>query len=353
MCNLFYVNMRRIVYIVLVVAVLSSCDKELPSVPTEHFDEIVNVEPVKRVSLDNYDVFKPTKIVVYKDWYVFRDLAEPENQITCISKDFSKKTSCLNQGNGSLDVAGRFGIDADDDSIFVYNSNLKKILSLTCQGDTFVIVNSQNGWSPSSAAHFVSRCRYIEPSKIDTCMFKLVDNNGNSLSCAPYPKDENLMNLGHMKQNSIYLNTSYVHSPDGSHYAWGVTNTSVIGFGDIVGDSIMPRVEYTYSSLKIGTIKKFDVDRVVPDRENIVNVISGASSEKYAIFLYSGAKYADKNQTGHNLLVYKWDGTPYVRITCKENLISICYDESNGYILAIAYEPDPLLVFYNVRKVLK
>ncbi len=57
----------KYICIALLLIVVSSCAKVLPSSPTEHFDVVKKIEPIKVIDLGEYDILRPKILVKYKD----------------------------------------------------------------------------------------------------------------------------------------------------------------------------------------------------------------------------------------------------------------------------------------------
>ena len=76
-----------------------------------------------------------------------------------------------------------------------------------------------------------------------------------------------------------------------------------------------------------------------------------ACDNTYVYALYSGRTFNEHGMLSHhckNLLVYDWEGNPIKRYLLDIPLYSMQYDEKNRVIYGIAYNPEGVLVEYQL-----
>ena len=90
-----------------------------------------------------------------------------------------------------------------------------------------------------------------------------------------------------------------------------------------------------------------------PFEDNIEGFIDACSTDEYIYILYSGRSIEDPAINTHEqaclsnqILVYDWDGNPIVKYTSDIDLKYICVNDNGKIIYSIAYDPDPVLVYF-------
>ncbi|MBP5365461.1 MAG: hypothetical protein J6Y82_06020 [Bacteroidales bacterium] len=352
--------MRLVSFVIVVALFLSACNnKQLSNNPLEHFEIVKELGTKRIIDLGDYDILSPRNIEVCNGWYFFREVNSADATVKCISTDLSKNAKGLPQGNGPWEVVGRTVLCVIDDTVRVIDSNHKRIFSVYIVNDSLRISLAKENCLVNTTSIPLSIDRYIEMSRIDSMMYRLVDTQGNTISKVMYPQDVSLNQYNWMAQNSIYMNTEIACSPDKKHYAWGVMYYGLFGFGEITNtDSLSLKTVYEYFPPKIKDLVEHKGDRlrIVTEDDNITSTISCEGTEKYVLFLYSGKPYNNNGRLddwyADDILIYKWDGTPYKRLKTNKRMASIKYDAERNVLCGIAYAPEAVLVEYDMTGIL-
>ncbi|MBQ3618657.1 MAG: hypothetical protein II939_10950 [Bacteroidales bacterium] len=334
---------KRLIYL-LILIVLAGCTTNPKSFPYEVFTDSVTVAPSKVVELSDYNVLIGWNFVRYKEWLIFRDAPSvTHNCIKAISPDFTKTSEAINMGNGPCDISQATSFLIYNDSLFLHDFNLSKMIHLDIVNDS-IVANPYKTFSTKSMLTLIpfAEQRFLSASIIDSALIRITDLNDSVYFRQPYPPDETLQNMESFTQQAIYVNTSYTISPSKDKIAFGVFETGIYGFGRIITrdslhfDKIIP-----YYSIKNYHIVE---PYLIPDSTHILNVTSATSSDKYVFFLHHGGERWEifKMIQSHRILVYTWDGEPYKMLTFKENpnLAKIVYDPERNILYGIALNPE-------------
>ena len=342
----------KYICIALLLIVVSSCAKELSSSPTEHFDVVKKIKPIKEIDLGEYDILRPTALLKYKDWYVFEDVSEGKS-FKFLNMKTHKVNEAIDKGRGPFDIVGVCRTTIIDDSLCVFDFNQQKILVLDVDGDS-VYVRKKNTKVQLEPACFIDENRFIEVGVFyDSCMYRMINKDGEVISRIPYPKNVSLSEFERHPQNSIYMNTVFAASPDKTKYAFGVMYVQMMGFGEIKGDSLTLDKVYEYAPISIAELVPGDgYTRILPAKDNIKNAITAFGTEEYVFFVYSGSRYDDYDALGSCYLIYKWDGTPYMRLDVDDNVFETIYDKERNVLICLSYAPEAKLVEYDMTGII-
>lgn len=342
----------KYICIALLLIVVSSCAKELPSSPKEHFDVVKKIEPIKVIDLGEYDILRPKILVKYKDWYVFKDLSVGKC-FKFLNIKTHKVIEAIDKGQGPLDIYAFCRLYVIDDSLCVFDYNQKKVLVLDVDADS-VKVGKRNTKVQVRPDYFIDANRFIEAGvKYDSCMYRMINKEGEVISRIPYPENVSLSKYDYQPQNSIYMNTVFAASPDKTKYAFGVMYVQMMGFGEIKGDSLTLDKVYEYAPISIAELVPGDgYTRILPTKDNVSNAITAFGTEEYVFFVYSGSRYDDFETLGTCYLVYKWDGTPYMRLDVDDNVFETVYDKERNVLICLSYAPEAKLVEYDMTGII-
>lgn len=349
--------MNKFCFIILLLWGCSCTTKtNIPDNPMKHFVVSEYITPSRAVDLEKYDILSPFDVIKYKDWIVFQENVT-NNMITFVSSDFQKHLSCLRQGQGPLEVFQYISTDIIDGQLFVFNSNLRKILKLDILDNDSIdiqLVSSNN--KITSCFWNLNRNRFINTSNVmDKFYYKLEDTSENVISSIPYPEDEALPPDDFISLNRLYFNTIFTVSPDKTKYAWGASRIAKYGFGRIIDDSLTLDKLLSYSSVK--TLGRDNLGHgfsvLIFDNSNLMNSIASFSTDKYACFLYSGYAWDCLGKLGSCILVYDWDGTPVKKIDFDENLFTVRFDPKNTLLYGISMNPEATYVEYNLKGIIE
>jgi hypothetical protein len=322
----------------------------LPQKPTEHFDVVKVIEPVRTIELAEYDILRPDGLVRYNDWYVFTENREG-NQVKFLNVDSKKVIEGVGVGQGPLEVYGYSIVSFIGDSLCMFGFNQKKILVLDVVDDSMKITlrNSNRLMRPDC---FIDNERYIESGWEDSCICRVFNLKGEKLSVLSYPQGVSLSDYEYLYQNSIYKNTIYVVSPDKTKYAFGLRFVQMMGFGSIVSDSLTLDKLYEYAPISVYDLIPGESPQIAPTRDNTKNVNSAFATEDYVGFVYFGSRYDDNANFGRSILLYKWDGTPYIRLDVDDNLLLASYDKDRNVLMCLSYVPEAKLVEYDMTGII-
>ena len=92
-----------------------------------------------------------------------------------------------------------------------------------------------------------------------------------------------------------------------------------------------------------------------PLEDNVEGFIDAYSTDEYIYMLYSGRSIEDPGISTHEqaclsnqILVYDWKGNLIIRYTTDVDLKHICVSDNGKTIYAIAYNPNPVLVYFQL-----
>lgn len=348
----------KYIYWLFICSTLISCTKhQLPNDPREHFSKSIYLKPTKIIELEKYDILTPVKVVMYKDWYVFRERSNMNNNcVKFLSTDFSKMIMGVNQGNGPLDVVGRFGLEVIEDSLYAIDFNHRKLLTLdVCNDSVSISVKSLNCHVGTTALP-IDKEHYLGYAAQDSCMYKLTSLEGKIYSEIDYVPNTSLSEFEYQAQNSVYLNTNFAKSPNSKKFAFGVLNATMFGFGEIINnDSLKLNTFYEYSPMKIANAASYQNDiyssRISLKNDNITNVVSCVGTDDNVVFAYSGFPINDMEHFGSCLLIYDWDGNPIVRAEIDDNITNLFYDVKKDLLIALSFVPEARLVVYDMKDI--
>jgi len=340
--------------IIISLTLLGSCNENKPDFPYEVFQDSVLVAPSKIIDLGEHNVLNAGEMVIYKGWYFFLESRVHQNCLKAISPDFVKTIETLNVGNGPCDVSEFTRLYVNNDSLFVFDPNLKKVLSVDVVNDSIVVKPYHTFNGRSSKLVPISKCNYVSFDLLDSSFFQVADLDNHVVFKHPYPQDDVLCDMESFSLNTIYGNTYFTVSPSCDKIAFGVANTGMYGFGRIISQqSIQFDKIINYYSIKIGRIAD---ECIVPHKCNIRNILGAASSDDYVFFLHSGDEYQNltKSIFSHRILMYTWDGNPYKILYFKENpnMIDLHYDAERNVLYGIGCTPEGQYVEINLNGII-
>lgn len=346
--------------LLLVLAFLCGCSTKVPNNPLDHFDDVVEMKAMRIVDLGEYDILSPRNIVKHDNWFFFRELGDEMAAVKGLSDDLSKNIKGLRQGNGPFEVVGRTVLCVIDDTVRVIDSNHRRIFSILVDGDSLKVLLAKENCLVNTTSIALEMNRFIQTSRRDSMMYSLVDAETNVVSKVMYPQNVSLNEYNWLAQNSIYMNTVFACSPDKQHYAWGVMYYALFGFGEILDlDSLTLNTVYEYFPMKVQEVVEYEDGRmrIQMAHDNITSTISCVGTDKYALFLYSG-RLVDNNGKlddwyADDILIYKWDGTPFRRLKTDTRMADIQYDAKRNVLFGIAYMPEATLVEYDMSAMSK
>ena len=92
-----------------------------------------------------------------------------------------------------------------------------------------------------------------------------------------------------------------------------------------------------------------------PYENNREGYIDSYATDKRVYLLYSGRSIEDTNVNSHEkarlanqIHVYDWNGKPIKKFETDVDLEKICINETENIIYAIAYNPDPEIVYFKL-----
>jgi len=344
--------MKKNNLIIISLLLLYSCNNNSVEFPFGVFDDSITVEPAKIINLENYNILDATSTIRYKGWTFFREHGDKQKIFKAISADYTRTIEFINIGNGPCDVSKFTSMYINDDSLFIYDPNLRKILNIVIVDDSVNVSYYREFTGRTPELIPLDKDRFLSLDLYDSSFFKIVDYNDSSYFKHPYLQDEILSNLEFLSQNTIYGNCYFTISPSKNKIAFGLMNLGKYGFGEIISnDSICFNEILSYYPLKIGKI----IDKcVVPARDNITNIFSAASSDDYVFFLHLGDVYDGFSVYPRRILVYTWDGKPYKIINFKKNpnLVDLHYDAERNLLYGIGYAPECQYVEINLDGIL-
>ncbi|MCQ2975508.1 MAG: hypothetical protein MJ211_11970 [Bacteroidales bacterium] len=340
--------MKRIYYWLILILLVSCSDSKLPKDIISHFTQSKNITANKVVDLERYNILKPWFVYIYNDYYVFEDDKNIDSVLTFLSFDLKNYSKGLRIGNGPNEVVGIFGIEVIDDTLYVKDSNHHRLLKVDYQ-DSLLFSEVSNSSKISMTSRGLNKNRYINVcSFTDSSFLSLVDTNDNIYSKLYFPFDENLQNENFFTKCCMYMNTQLAISPTKDKFAWSVSYFPSFGFGRINGDSLICDKSFEYYSAEYTN----NNGRILCNKKSRIISNSSVGTDNYAVFLYCGNKYEDLDFNCNKLLLYTWNGDPYMILNLDYPLIYVNYDKSRNVFYGISEGEKTLLVEYDMNGII-
>ncbi len=336
------------------VVTLYGCNNNSPLFYRYVFTDSIAVTASRTVDLADYGVLKSFDLIRYKGWTFFREVQSTHNVIKAVNPDFSKSVGLLNIGNGPTDLSRYSDFFINNDSLFIMDPNLRKILSVEIQNDSIVVKPYRlfNGMATTFIP--IGNQHFFAIDLMDSVFFRIVDFDNNVYYRYPLPYDESLSVLDNWAQLTFYSKSKFTTSPSDGKIAFAVTDMGMYGFGRIhSNDSVS-----FFKIINYYTLTDFDLKEgyVVPCDSNIDNVLASTSSDDFVFFLHSGNERSKTFQSvfSHRILIYTWDGDPYKILTFNDNLNleSIRYDAGRNVLYGIAFNPECQYVEIDLNSIL-
>ncbi|MDD6209784.1 MAG: BF3164 family lipoprotein [Bacteroidales bacterium] len=167
------------------------------------------------------------------------------------------------------------------------------------------------------------------------------------LDYAPFPGYDD-MSLE--TQNILFRNNMLEIRPDKKAFACVNINCGMLDICNIDGKKIeeVKNICYYYPKVHIDEGKTASVAYA---RDNDMGFEDVEVTNDYIYVLFSGRKYSEEGAdafTCHNLLVFDWTGNPVKAYELDIPLTYISYDEKERAIYGIGYNPEAVLVKYNL-----
>ena len=332
---------------------LASCNvTRAPQNPTEDFDEEIRIKPEKIIDSESLGILFPAYLHLHDGWIVTQDFAKGAKQICFVSMGYDKVIRGIDVGRGpdEMSAAGRLG--ADDDGVYLYDNNMHRVFTLEICDDTLRITDKRDFDNYGGTPVTYDRNHVLQTTFTDSLLMKLSANDGEVISCIDYPKKDGLDGYNHLGKNSIYCNSTIAVSPDRKHFAIAPFHIGLYIFGDIENERLHTSQERHYYDMKIAD-SRYESDFIVPSHDSKINSFYSFGTERHAVFLYSGDPNSKNPFSGKDILIFGWDGEPVAHLKSEYDLNSICYDESRKIIIAIGFAPEPSILEFDMKDIIK
>lgn len=340
--------MNKLFFIFTIIIFTSCNNKKFP------IHEFENVREIKSEGLlDEEFVFVGSNMLFMgKDSSLIFQNFNGDSLITKVNMKNKEISHFLPIGNGANEFVNINVTQAKTDSTLLFQDmNSAKIYTLNAISGEMSVHFNYNNHRCMNVLNMNNH--YISTGLFKEGMFAIWNNNGFSNYVYKYPED----NFGDDKM--LYKAMAYQ--------------------GKIVVNNKLDRLlfcssKFSYFELfqlvneRLESIKKeyrgkykYDISNdenfvfAHPLEDNVEGFIDAYSTDEYIYMLYSGRSIEDPGISTHEqaclsnqILVYDWKGNLIIRYTTDVDLKHICVSDNGKTIYAIAYNPNPVLVYFQL-----
>ena len=349
------VNMRPFVLLYLLLStILTSCSEVTINNPIDHFSEnqTEKISASKHVSLEEFDILRPAGVIrINNSSYMIRD-GQQEDIFSFINLQTKQVAKGGRIGNGPQEFTSISSFQKVGDEVLAYDTSHKRFSKIKVLSDTTLALQEVRRVDTDKKM-FITHC--IGSNIIASGVFKdywlmHLGKEGEICSTVDFPYFEELKDISPILKSVLHLSTLIANAPNQKKGVAATMQHGVITFFDYAENQ--PLKAYKQLKYYAPKYKKFQgQDNIAFAKDNKVGFCSVACDNEYVYVLYSGRTFNEYGMQNHhceNLLVYDWDGNPIKRYLLDTPLSSIQYDEKNNLIYGIAFDPEGVLVEYQL-----
>jgi hypothetical protein len=339
-------------FYLLISSVLISCSESINN-PIDHFSESLTekISVTKQISLEEFDILKPVRALrMNSSSYMIQDGQRKDifNFVNSNSKKIAKG-GCF--GNGPQEFTSIGNIQKQGDNVIVYDISHKRLSKIEVLSDNVLTMQEMRNIDTKNTL-FMTHC--IDSNLIASGIFKdywLMHMGKDDTICSTidFPYFDELKNTPPMQKSILYLSTLIANSPNKKKIVAVTQKHGVIAFLNYNDNQLLK----SYKQLKYYA-PKFQIlegGNIAFSKDNKTGFCSVDCDDTYVYTLYSGRTSNEHGMLNHhceNLLVYDWEGNPIKRYLLDTPLYSMQYDKKNHIIYGIAYNPEGVLVEYQL-----
>ena len=302
------------------------------------------------MSLEQFSLVLPTRLVKYDRWVVFNQIQAKYNQ-AIINLDTHSKMEALRVGRGPGEMLQGRTKYLDGSKLIMSDPNTLMTVSLDLallrEGyipplDTVGVFKSIK---PATNRFYRVNGGYVSTNR-NGLWYSLWDTDGFIGNGIDPPYIPGVGAASRSASLSFYGSSLLTAHPDGNRVCVVLVGMAALSFSVIENRELKEIKRYEYNAPAV--VKENGVDYI--SREKSVDCFHGiASSRNYVYLLYSGKKkLTDENSAPsyecNHLLVYDWDGNFVTRYELSKPVLDIFLDGEELYCLT-QYPSDKLYVY--------
>ncbi len=335
---------------VFIIIFLSSCEKEINN-PIEHFSKSQkhNLVHSKIINLEDFNVLNPGIVIKTEDSYMIWD-HNNEDMFSLINFDTKKVIRGVRKGNGPGEIVSSGSLQYVDGNFYIYDVATKKISKIVVSdiglslGQVFEVKSDHRMFMTNYRGDNVVATGIFEDSWL-----RVINEEGEVVSKIDFPHFPETDNIPDVSLSTLYISTHMANSPNNKKMVSATQNHGVISFFYNREDSQLE--EYKQIKYYGPTFSIHDSNNISFSRDNVVGFCGLDCDDRYVYALYSGKTFTEHGMQNHhcnNLFVYDWDGTPIKHYVLDISLYSMNYDKERNIIYGIGFNPEGVLVEYQL-----
>ena len=346
---------RNTLYLLLSTALIS-CSEAAVNNPIEHFSEskTEKISVSKQISLEEFDILKPTRALrMDNSSYMIQD-GQQKNIFSLVNLQSKQVAKGGRMGNGPQEFTSIGSFQQVGDDVVVYDISHKRFSKIKVLSDTTLALQEIRRVDTEKRM-FITHC--IGSDIIASGMFKdywlmHLGKENEICSTIDFPYFDEFKDISPILKSVLHCSTLIANAPNQKKVVAATMQHGVITFFDYTENQ--PLKAYKQLKYYAPNFKKYQIqgqDNIAFSKDNKIGFCSVACDNTYVYALYSGRTFNEYGMLSHhceNLLVYDWEGNPIKRYLLDIPLYSMQYDEKNRVIYGIAYNPEGVLVEYQL-----
>lgn len=353
-------NQFRLLYFSLLAVLFLSCrEGETFDSPLRHFEHLTprKLEVSQYINLEKYDVYRPGDVIKSSGGYVIQDHTS-KNLISYIDILNNIVFHGINKGEAPGEVlsVGRFQKSGDD--FFVYDVMRKVVYKINIDLDSETIFLSEHrkiNILKRLFSTFILPNGIISAGIFENGWLESYNENDSLVSFIPFPDFKETEGLTAMEKSAIYISSTIVASPDFTKIVCAPQNAGVISFMNLKGNSVEEYKRLIYNPPLVRTPRTEGATAIVYDWNSMLTFSDVICENEFVLALYSGRTHNSHGlsaQYGEHVLMYSWDGIPMQHFVLEKPLSSLKYDRDNKVIYGIGYDPEGVIIEYDLNSAL-
>ena len=187
----------------------------------------------------------------------------------------------------------------------------------------------------------------------DEAMFLLADSTGKTVNTFfeyPYRNNDERQRFNNRARFSAYQG-ELATNPSKTKFVYASDKGEIIHFYDIENNNIKPivKIEKEYALYENREIPGGGTG-VQLGTEGMRGYVSIYATEQFVYALFSGKKVGETNsRAAHTLRIFDWNGNNVKEYELDVPSLYLCVSDDDSKLWAIATNPDPELVYFNLK----
>jgi hypothetical protein len=302
----------------------NSLDKEKPIM-----GEKVNIDCL---------IGQPTELVFVDSLLIFYDRYDKQLITVFDAKNNQFVRRFMNEGHGPEEVIPPLKLFIDNGQLGVFQIQTGA-LNLY---DVKDIVNTGQAPIAVKKVVFKDRPANIKPilsgfvgiGMFDDGRYRLYDKNAEYIGAVgayPFKGEE-------MEPSMRFFIYQGNFCTNGNHFAFGSSYCDNLEFYRVENNKASLVQKHETTDAKVQFNQKLQIED-----DCVMNYKSAYGGEKYCYMLFSGKTYIKQNRRsmlGNKILVFDWQGKYIQTFATETDVVSVCVDEPDGILYAIAYDKE-------------